>query len=95
MVRFKNVNGVRIQLTQAEETARDAEEQAFTDGAFDREIAALREQRTRLLSDTDFYALQDVSMSQDMTNYRQALRDLPSGLSTVEEVKAVTFPTKP
>ena len=30
-----------------------------------------------------------------MTNYRQALRDLPSGLSTVEDVEAVTFPTKP
>jgi hypothetical protein len=39
--------------------------------------------------------LQDVSMTQDMTNYRQALRDLPSGLSTVEDVEAVTWPTKP
>ena len=95
MVRFKNVNGVRIQLTQAEETARDAEEAAWEAGAFDRKIAELREQRTRLLTATDFYALSDVSMTQDMTNYRQALRDLPSGLSTVEEVKAVTFPTKP
>ena len=26
--------------------------------------------------------LQDVSMTQDMTNYRQALRDLPDGLTT-------------
>ena len=95
MARFKNRNGVRIQFTQAEETARDAEEQAFTDGAFDREIVALREQRTRLLSDTDFYALGDVDISQDMTDYRQALRDLPSGLTTVEEVQAVIFPTKP
>jgi len=39
--------------------------------------------------------LQDVSMTQDMTNYRQALRDLPDGLSTVEEVEAKEFPTKP
>jgi len=34
-------------------------------------------------------------MTQDMTNYRQALRDLPDGLTTVEDVEAVTFPTKP
>ena len=95
MTRFHNINGNRVQFTQAEETARDAEEQAWKAGAFDRAIARLREDRTRLLSQTDFYALGDVSMSQDMTNYRQALRDLPSGLSTVEEVKAVTFPTKP
>ena len=95
MARFKMVNGNRVQFTPEEETARDAEEQAWEAGAFDRKIAELREQRNNLLSQTDFYALQDVSMTQDMTNYRQALRDLPSGLSTVEEVKAVTFPTKP
>ena len=33
MARFKNVNGVDVQLTAEEETARDAEEQAWTDGA--------------------------------------------------------------
>jgi len=95
MARFKMVNGNRVQFTPEEETARDAEEQAWEAGAFDRKIAELREQRNNLLSQTDFYALQDVSMTQDMTNYRQALRDLPSGLTTVEEVKAVTYPTKP
>ena len=95
MARFKMVNGNRVQFTPEEETQRDAEEQAWEAGAFDRKIAELREQRNNLLSQTDFYALQDVSMTQDMTNYRQALRDLPSGLTTVEEVKAVTYPTKP
>ena len=95
MPRFKNRNGIRVQFTAEEETARDAEEQAWRDGAFDRAIADLRQQRTRLLSATDFYALSDVTMSEDMTTYRQALRDLPSGLSTVEEVNNVTFPTKP
>jgi hypothetical protein len=30
-----------------------------------------------------------------MTTYRQDLRDLPSGLTTVEEVDNVTWPTKP
>jgi len=95
MARHKIVNGVRVNLTSEEEAARDAEEQAARDGAFDKKIARLREQRNHLLSETDFYALQDVSMTQDMTNYRQALRDLPSGLTTVEEVQAVTFPTKP
>ena len=95
MARHKMLNGNRVWLTAEEEAARDAEEQAARDGAFDRAIARLREQRTRLLSDTDFYALQDVTMSEDMTTYRQALRDITKGLTTVEEVKAVTFPTKP
>ncbi len=95
MARYKHINGQRVQLTAEEETARDTEEQAWADGAFDREIGTLRETRTNLLKETDFYALPDVTISEDMTTYRQALRDLPNGLSTVEEVKAVTFPTKP
>ena len=95
MPRYHNINGNRVQFTAEEETARDAEEQAWSDGAFNRAIASLREQRNRLLSATDFYALSDVTMSEDMTTYRQALRDLPSGLSTVEDVENVTWPTKP
>jgi len=95
MPRYHNINGNRVQFTEAEELARDAQEQVWLDGAFDRKIADLRQRRNRLLSATDFYGLQDVSMTQDMTNYRQALRDLPDGLSTVEEVEAKEFPTKP
>ena len=95
MPRYKLVNGERIQLTAEEEAARDAEEQAWSDGAFDRAIANLRQRRNNLLKDTDFYALSDVTMSADMTTYRQNLRDLTNGLSTVADVNAVVYPTKP
>ena len=89
------VDGVRIQFTPEEETARDAEEAARAAGKFDRDIARLREDRNRNLADTDWYALQDVTMSDAMAAYRQDLRDLPAGLTTVEEVKAVSWPVKP
>ena len=89
------VDGVSIQLTSAEETARDNEEAAWAAGAFDRAIADLRSTRSRLLANTDFYALSDVTLSSDMTTYRQDLRDLPSGLTTEDQVNAVTWPTKP
>tara|TARA_Y100001951_G_C11035231_1_gene127178 strand:+ start:194 stop:481 length:288 start_codon:yes stop_codon:yes gene_type:complete len=95
MPRFHNINGVKVQYTAEEETARDTEEAAWEAGAFDRAIAKLRQQRTRLLAATDFYAVSDVTMSDDMTTYRQALRDLPAGLSTVDNVNNVTWPTKP
>ena len=95
MPRYHNINGVRVQFTAEEETARDAEEQAWADGAFNRAIANLRSKRNRLLAETDFYALSDVTMSEDMTTYRQDLRNLPDGLTTVEEVNNVTYPTKP
>ncbi len=95
MPRYHNINGNRVQFTAEEESARDAEEQAWADGAFDRAIADLRRKRNNFLSATDFYALSDVTMSAEMTTYRQDLRDLPSGLTTVEEVDNVTWPTKP
>ena len=95
MPRYKMVNGERIQFTAAEETARDAEEAAWESGAFDRAMADLRQRRNALLAATDFNALSDVTMSADMTTYRQNLRDLTNGLSTVADVNAVVYPTKP
>jgi len=95
MARHKIVNGVRIDFTPEEEAARDAEEAAWAAGQFDRDISELRNDRNRELSSTDWYALQDVTMSDAMTAYRQDLRDLPAGLTTVEEVQAVSWPVKP
>ena len=95
MARHKMVNGVRIEFTPEEEAARDAEEAAWAAGQFDRDIARLRGDRTSKLVSTDWYALQDVTMSDAMTTYRQDLRDLPAGLSTKAEVDAVSWPVKP
>jgi endonuclease/exonuclease/phosphatase family metal-dependent hydrolase len=95
MPRYKDVDGVRIQFTAEEEIARDAEEKAWNDAAYDRAIADLRFKRNVLLSETDWMANSDVTMSDDWKTYRQQLRDLPSGLDTVEKVEAKEFPTKP
>ena len=95
MAIHKMVYGVRIDFTPEEDAARDAEEAAWRAGQFDRDVARLRDDRNRDLSATDWYALQDVTMSDAMTAYRQDLRDLPAGLTTVDDVKAVTWPTKP
>ena len=95
MARHHLINGIQVPFTAEEEAARDAEEQAWENGAFDRAIAKLRIDRNRKLAETDFYALSDVTMSAEMTTYRQELRNLPSGLTTVEEVNNVTWPTKP
>jgi hypothetical protein len=95
MTRFHNINGNIVQFTEAEETARDTEEQAYIDEAPTRALANMRDKRNRLLAETDFYALSDVTMSEDMATYRQELRDLPDGLVTVEDVNTVTWPTKP
>jgi len=88
-------NGKLIDFTEGEETSRDAKEQAFRDGELDRRLKLLRQERNSLLVKTDYYALSDVTLSDEMKKYRQDLRDLPTGLDTVDKVKNVTFPTKP
>jgi hypothetical protein len=95
MPRHHNINGVQVPFTAEEEAQRDAEEQAWNDGAFDRAMADLRQRRDSLLKATDYLALSDNTLSADMTTYRQDLRDITNGLTTVEDVNAVVFPTKP
>ena len=54
-------------------------------------MVEVRATRDGLLVETDFYALSDVTMSSDMTTYRQALRDLPANV----DLTNIVYPTKP
>ena len=58
-------------------------------------LESLRAKRDNLLADTDYFALSDVTLADNMKTYRQELRDLTNGLDTVEKLNAVSFPTKP
>jgi len=95
MARHHLINGVKVNFTAEEETAADNAETAWNNKALDRALAAMRSRRNSLLSATDYYALSDVTMSDDMKTYRQNLRDLPDGLDTVDKVNNKTYPTKP
>ena len=88
-------NGIVRELTTEEATLKDKEIAEFNSGVFDRELNKLRIKRNNLLAETDFYANSDVTMSEDMRNYRQQLRDLTNGLTTVDNVNNVVYPTKP
>ena len=95
MARFKIVDGVKIPYTAEEEAARDAEEKAWEDGALDRALDNLRRDRTKKLQQSDWMANSDVTMTDAWKTYRQQLRDLPSGLDTVDKVNNVTWPSEP
>ena len=93
----KLVDGVKVVLTDAEIAQRQAEEQAWLAGAFDRSLASLRAKRNSLLSASDWTVLSDSPVQDKLIwqSYRQSLRDLTEGLSTVEQINSVVFPTKP
>ena len=95
MARFHNINGTRVQFTAEEETAKDAEEKAWTDAAPARRMVELRRQRDALLAETDYMALGDVTLSDAWKTYRQALRDITDTTPSDDALSNITFPTKP
>ena len=68
-------------------------------GSFDRAMVDFRNRRDKLLSNSDWTQLPDVSLSETVLNqwktYRQDLRDLTNGLSTIENINSVTWPEAP
>ena len=87
-------NGIEVNLTAKEITEREAKETEWNNGAFDRALNSLRDKRNYLLKETDWLANSDVTMSEAMRTYRQQLRDITNGLTTVENVNNVVYPTK-
>ena len=88
-------NGIKVELTAEEISELENQDTIFESQKLDRALERLREKRNRRLAETDWMANSDVTMSSEMATYRQELRDLTNGLTTVEQVEAVVFPTKP
>jgi len=96
MARHKMVNGVRVDFTPEEEAARDAEEAAWAAGAYDRAMVELRSRRNQLLASSDWTQVADVALTVEddikWRDYRKALRNLPAGLRTADDVTNVDWP---
>lgn len=93
----KLIDGVQVPLTAEEIAQRQADETAWSAGAFDRAMANLRQRRDALLKSCDWVMISDSPIT-DKTNwktYRQALRDITNNLTTLKQVQTVEFPTKP
>jgi len=78
MVRYHLINGESVQFTAEEEAQRDAEEKAYADKSAERKLNTIKMIRLTKLQETDFYALKDVTMTDEMKTWRQSLRDIPA-----------------
>jgi uncharacterized protein involved in exopolysaccharide biosynthesis len=81
-----DADGNQIELDQ---TLVDA---AAIEVAAEQALSSLRRQRDQLLTETDYLALADSTLTDEMRSYRQALRDLPA--NTVDPANPV-WPVKP
>jgi len=94
-IQYKLVNGFQVEMTENDINEITSFRDEWEAGALDRAITELRQRRNSLLAQTDYLALSDQTMSAEMTTYRQALRDITNGSTTVADVEAVVFPEKP
>jgi len=106
MARFKTVGTPegqsQVEITGDELAALEASEAAYEAGRVNRAMAAMRNDRNAKLAETDWWSFSDSpTMTDAQTAYRQALRDLPAGVSTppVDNPDAMenwpVWPTKP
>ena len=79
---FSNVDGLR-DMTDVEKAQYDKD---ISKDPSSEEIKLNRIKNIRLekLQETDYHALQDVSMSNEMKTWRQSLRDIPANYTTEE-----------
>tara|TARA_B100000519_G_C14025501_1_gene335442 strand:+ start:231 stop:533 length:303 start_codon:yes stop_codon:yes gene_type:complete len=92
----KMVNGQRVDLSAEEVTELKQRETEWIAAAPARAFASLRDQRDRLLADTDWMALPDSpAMSDAWTKYRADLRALPAQYDDESILGTITFPTPP
>ena len=96
--KYKMSNGKRVLMTDAEE-AEISFGLSPTPTAFDMAMEDLRVKRNKLLADSDWEVImakeKGTTLSAGFKTYRQDLRDLTNGLTTVADVEAVVFPIKP
>ena len=78
-----------VPLTAEEVAEREAYER---DVLPVKQMEWLREKRNNLLAQTDYFGMPDMTMSDEMRAYRQALRDLPAN---TEDPANPVWPTKP
>tara|TARA_B100001093_G_scaffold468886_1_gene489212 strand:- start:260 stop:532 length:273 start_codon:yes stop_codon:yes gene_type:complete len=88
----KYVNDQLVDMTSDEIAERQAEEQAWADGAAERDLSALRKERYDRLAETDWWASSDLTMTDAQKKYRQDLRDITKSATSLNDV---TWPTKP
>ena len=79
-------NPAEIGVTWSDVSAKMAELEAAEP------LRLLREERNRLLAETDWWASSDLTMTAEQTAYRQALRDITETYTSLEDV---VWPTKP
>ena len=76
-----NENGVDREATETEKADIIARNKAWEDDKPNRQLSQIREIRNQKLFETDYLALSDNTMSDEMKAFRKSMRDIPQDYS--------------
>jgi len=74
----KFVNGVAVEMTDAEIQVIVDEWNVYESKSAERKLTEIKEIRLQKLIETDYLALSDVTLSDSVKTWRQSLRDIPA-----------------
>jgi len=84
-----NDNGIRRDATAEEQADIEAREKAWTEDTLNRKLNAIKEIRLQKLQETDYLAMSDNTMPDNIKTWRQSLRDLPQNNTTETQYDAL------
>jgi hypothetical protein len=85
----KFVNGVHVDMTTEEQAEYDARQTDWNSKSAERKLEKIKELRLQRLIETDYLALSDNTMPDNIKTWRQSLRDLPQNNTTEAEYDAL------
>jgi len=80
-----SINGINREMTAEEQAEYNQIQADFEATKVQEKLNSIKLLRNEKLKETDFYALSDVTMSSEMSTYRQKMRDLPQDFTTESE----------
>ena len=83
------INGEIVDLSADEIAKIEAERKEWNDASATRKLAKIKKIRLQKLSETDYLALSDNTMPDNIKTWRQTLRDLPQNNTTEEQYDAL------
>ena len=81
---YKMVNGKKVTLTTEEENKYNARVKEWEDTKSQRQLKQIKQERLQRLIETDYLAMSDNTMPDNIKTWRQSLRDLPQNYSEAD-----------
>lgn len=81
---YKFENGKKINLTESEIEDYNALQKETADFKPQKQLRKIKQERLQRLIETDYLALSDNIMSEEIKTYRQAMRDIPQNYSETD-----------